>query len=157
MLNKMLYQVAALKPNFISISFHFISSHSIFLFLSFSPFFLSIHLFVRSLVGSFALVCCSSGRTFIHICDLLLYFIYFRFTCSLSRWNCCRLCFIVELDRVLVLVRSFLSSHFVFAALVHSLTHSLCVSVFLTFSACHESELQIKSRLSDLSNSFCNV
>lgn len=67
-----------LEPNFISISFHFSS---------FSLFFASFRIFFRSVL--FNLRCCSSGRTFIHICDLLLYFIYFRSTWS--RWNRCRL------------------------------------------------------------------
>lgn len=101
MLNKMLYQVTAQCSSRISFLFHFISSHSILFF-----FFFTILLF-RLGVFLVVFVCSPSKRTFIHICDLLLYFIYFRFTCSLdeivvacaSAWSCscpCSLVFIIS-------------------------------------------------------------
>lgn len=117
MLNKMLYQVTAQCSSRISFLFHFISSHSILFSFFYNSSFSTGGLFF----GRFRLL---SIETHIHS-HMWPFIIFHLFSFHLlSWWNCCRLCFIVELDHVLVLVRSFLSSHL---CVLH-LTLCVCVS-----------------------------
>ena len=117
------------------------------------------------LLLSFLSVGCSSGRsTFIHICDLLLYFIYFRSTCSQNEFKVVVACCVLhlrssalDLAAVLTLVFVFHHARFPWA---RTLTLTLTLTLIL---ARHNKPTRFRRRTKTqsrhwlLSNSFSNV